>query len=175
MHTMYYTKTAHHRISRGFGLLEILVSSAIISASLVALVAVIQLSFNATEEALLKTQAEFLAEEGLEAVRILRDESWSTRIAPLANGTLYYPVFASSTSTWSLSGSDPGFLHNRFTRTIHFAAVCRKNADDDIIACSSADPHYTDAGTKEVTSRLTWGNSEKEVVFRGYITDLFSN
>ncbi|MBI4121078.1 MAG: hypothetical protein HY457_02395 [Parcubacteria group bacterium] len=172
-------KTIHPKpitcnLSSGFGLLEIVISSAIISASLIALVTATQLSYKAVERALQRTQAEFLAEEGFEAIRTLRDAGWSAAIAPLINGTSYYPIFATSTSVWSLSPSDPGLKLGLFTRTVVFTAVCRKDADDDIVDCDSATPHYTDQGTREVVSRVEWGDNE-EVEFRGYITDLLDN
>ncbi|MBI4118066.1 MAG: hypothetical protein HY455_00810 [Parcubacteria group bacterium] len=176
MFVQHLLKTIRYRpkTKQGFGLLEIVISSAIISASLIALVTATQLSYRAVEEVLQRTQAEFLAEEGFEAVRVLRGAGWSLVITPLINGTVYYPTFATSTSAWSLSLSNPGLINNLFTRTVVFAAVCRKNADDDIVACNAPDPHYTDTGTREVLSRVTWGVNE-EVEFQGYITDLFDN
>jgi len=161
--------------NRGFGLVEILVASAVISASLIALTAVALLSFRVIDGSVRETQAEFLTEEGLEVVRILRDISWSANIAPLTSGVAHYPTFNASGGTWTLVSTGADLIDGLFSRSIVFDDVYRKNIDDDIVASTSPEANTLDPGTKQVTSRVTWDNGEREIEFVTYITNLFQN
>jgi len=159
---------------RGFGLVEVLVASAIISASLISLVAAGQIANRAVRESSERIQAQFLAEEGLETVRILRDESWLENLASLSSGTEYYPVFSTGTSVWSLALTDPGLIDGIFRRAIVFRDVYRRDSDDDIVASTSPEANTLDLGTREVISRVSW-DASRVVEFRTYITDMFEN
>ena len=78
--------------TNGFGLVEIVVAIGIISVSLFALlqteIAAIKLLRGEKEN----LEAYLLAEESLEAVRSMRDESWASNIAGVSDNTSYYPV-----------------------------------------------------------------------------------
>ena len=165
---------SHKLKADGFGLIEILVSSAVITVSLVALVVATQLSYKIIAENSKKVRAEFLAEEGVEAARTMRDQSWSSNISARASGTSYYPLFATSTNLWSLNeaGSEP--LDGIFTPTITLEDVYRRNSDDAIVSSTSPESKTLDQGTREVISKVLWGDG-KEVEIRTYITDLFQN
>lgn len=158
---------------KGFGLIEIVVASAIVSISLFALIGASHAAFRAVDKSLMQKRAEFLAEEGVEAVKVLRDSGWSTYIDPLVSGTTYYPLFNSSTNTWSLSTTNPGAIDGIFTRTIVFGDIYRRNSDQDIIDISDPSPKTIDSGTMLVTSRVTW--EAKEVKILTYVTNIFQN
>lgn len=163
-----------NQTQRGFGLIEVLVASVIISTSLIALASVIQISYRVVGESFNRGKAEFLAEEGLEVVRILRDSSWFDNITTLATSTTHYPLFNSASSTWSLVQSDPGIIDNEYTRIILIENVYRRNSDDDIVSASSTDAKTIDPGTKMITSRVFWGES-KELSLMTYMMDIFGN
>ncbi|PIQ69447.1 MAG: hypothetical protein COV90_01360, partial [Candidatus Tagabacteria bacterium CG11_big_fil_rev_8_21_14_0_20_41_11] len=76
----------------------------IISLSIFSLTAVSNLALKLTEESARNTQASFLLEEGVEALKILRDSSWSANIAPLASGTVYY--FAFTNHNWQATSTN---------------------------------------------------------------------
>lgn len=158
---------------KGFGLIEIVVAAAIVSVSLFALIGVSRASFKAVDDSLMRRRAEFLAEEGIEAVKILRDNGWAASIDPLTSGTTYYPSFNSSTNTWSFSTSDPGAIDGIFTRTIVFSDVYRKNSDQDIVDVLAPDPKTFDPGTLLVLSDVAWEN--KTVEISTYVTNIFQN
>lgn len=162
-------------LMRGFGLIEILVASAIISASFISLIAVANSSFRLVSGNVYRVQAEFLAEEGVEVVRILRDESWSGNLSGVLDGTIYYPIFNTSLSVWSITETDPGLIDGTFSRTLFFEDVYRRDSDDDIVALASPDTKTLDAGTKRVTSRVLWNGGDKQVEFVTYITNMFQN
>ena len=159
--------------NRGFGLVEIVVAAAIVSVSLFALIGASHASFRAIDDSLMKRRAEFLAEEGIEAIKILRDNGWAANIDPTTSGTTYYPSFNSSTNTWSLTTSNPGAVDGIFTRTIIFSDVYRKNSDQDIVDVSAPDPKTIDPETLLVTSNVSWENKNAEI--KTYITDIFNN
>ena len=161
--------------NRGFGLIEILVAAAIISASFISLIAIANSSFRLVSGNVYRVQAEFLAEEGVEAVRILRDESWSGNLSGVLEGTIYYPIFNILTSTWSITETDPGPIDDIFSRVLLFGDVYRRDSDDDIVALSSPDTKTLDVGTKLVTSRVSWNDGAKQVEFVTYITNMFQN
>lgn len=167
------TKNTH----KGFGLVEVLVASVIIGTALVALAAAGQLAFRSISKSAEQLQARFLAEEGLEVVRIMRDESWSDNIASREIDVAYYPVFATSTSDWSLTDTEQPLIDNTFERTVIFDEVYRRDSDDDIVPASSADEKTIDQGTRKVTSRVLWeqATGTMSVEVETYITNLFGN
>lgn len=157
--------------NHGFGLIEIIVAASIVSVSLFALIGASRASFKAVDDSLMRRRAEFLAEEGIETVKILRDAGWAAYIDPLVSGTAYYPSFNSSTNTWSLSTTNPGAIDGIFTRTLIFSDVYRKNSDQDIVDISASDPKTLDPGTLLVTSTASWEGKEAEI--RTYVADIF--
>ena len=157
---------------KGFGLVEILIASAVLSASLIVLIATTQISLRLTKESLERTQAGFLAEEAVEAVRILRDTSWTSNIAPQTSETTYYLNFATTTNVWSL-GTTSSLVYGMFTRTVTLSDVYRKDSDSEIVASTSVDTKTLDPQTKKIKAQVEWG--ARSVVLETYIADLFSN
>ena len=97
------------------------------------------------------TKANFLAEEGLEAARSIRDNNWQD----LANGDY---SLDSSTGNWRfIPGSE--IIDGKFARVIRVEEV---------------DPINPDLDRKKVTSQITWQFSEErteEVKFITYLTN----
>lgn len=152
--------------ARGFGLIEALVVAAVVGAALAGLfeTGILALRLLHTEQQNL--EAAMLAAEGLEAVRAVRDESWTSKIAPLlTDGTPYYPEIING--TWSLSTAAPLPINGVYTRSAAFAAVCR-NGLDDIAPCGTPD-----SDTKRVTVTVAWG-SGKQRILTSYITNFQS-
>jgi prepilin-type N-terminal cleavage/methylation domain-containing protein len=88
--------------SGGFTLVEVLIACAILSLCILALMTASSKGIQTSSQALRQTQAGFILEEGAEAVKTIRDASWSN-ISSLTTGTTYYLSFSTSTNTWSLS------------------------------------------------------------------------
>ena len=78
---------------KGLGLIEIVVGTAIISLSLVGLVTAFNVFIRTGLSNTNKIQATYIMEEGLEAVRYLRDAGYSANISSLTSGTSYYLLF----------------------------------------------------------------------------------
>ena len=158
---------------KGFGLVEILVASGIITVVAVGVLSASQLSLRLVRNSTLEGSASFLSEEGIEAVRIMRDAGWSAKIAPLISSTTYYPIF--NTGAWTLTTTNPGLIDGVFSRTVIFDDAYRRNSDDDIVDISSSDSKTLDAGTRKVTVRVSWDFPAKQVELVTYITNLFQN
>ncbi len=157
--------------SRGFGLIEILIVGAIVAISFIGLISFLISSRGITFQVARNTEATALAEEGMEAVRSMRDESWSTNIATLSTATTYYPVIDVLNNKWTLSTTDPGPINSLYTRTVIFENVNR-DANDDIASSGTLDPN-----TKKMTAAVTWNENQvtKDVTLTTYITNFLSN
>lgn len=150
---------------RGFGLIEILIAVSIVTATIFAFTEVATKSVRLTSKALAITQAGFLLDEGVEAVKILRDNAW-TNIGGVTNGTTYYLQF--SGSAWSLTQTPQTI--DAFTRTVVFSSVSR-DASDDIATTGTVD-----SNTKKVTVTVSWVDqtgSTVSKVLELYIANVF--
>lgn len=162
--------------NKGFGLLEIIISVALISGSLFALASVAQLALRATNESFFGSKASFLAEEGLEAARFTRDNGWIANVVPLARQANYYPVFASG--EWLMSTSSPGLVDNIFDRRITWEDVYRRASDDNIVPPDSPETKYLDSNTVKVRALVSWpkvGEATSSVELITYLTNLFGD
>lgn len=155
---------------KGFGLIEVVVGMAIISSTFVALAGVARFSLNVIDQANLNLRAAFLASEGIEAVKIIRDESWMNRIMPLTNGTTYYLSYVSG--AWTITVSPQPKIDGLFERSITFAEV-RRDGFDNIISSGGS----VDLKTRKVTVRTVWSYLGRayDKNISAYITDLFNN
>ncbi|MGH7250140.1 MAG: type IV pilus modification PilV family protein [Minisyncoccia bacterium] len=151
--------------NKGIMIVEAMVAIAIITASILASMAVTQKSVYVSRQSFHTTQAAFLLEEGAEAVRIFRDNGW-TNISSLTAGTNYYPTFSSG--TWNLSAT-PNAV-GIFTRTVSMANVNRDGTTQDISAAGTNDP-----GTKLVTVTVSWPEGGVTITknLKLYIADIF--
>ena len=149
------------KLLTGFGLIEVIVVTAIVSAALAGFLQASILSVRLLHAEREMLEATMLAQEALEAVRSMRDESWTNNIATLVNGTIYYPVIVNS--KWNLVTDNPGLLNNIYTRQITFSQVFRDGSDD--IASSGT----ADVGTRKVTVTVSWGSKQTQLV--SYLTN----
>lgn len=169
--------TFRFKFNSGFGLIEILITSAILSASLIVLTTMSYITFRLMKESFERTQASFLSEEAIEVVRALRDSSYSGNIAPLSLNTVHYPIFSTTTSSWSLSTSTSGLIYSVFDRTVVFDEVYRRNSDSEIVSADSSEPKTLDPDTRKVTARVSWEapSGTKDVTIETYVSNLFNN
>ena len=155
--------------TKGFGLIEILIVVGIMGIAFVGLVAFLINASGIIFQVTRNTEAVALAEEGVEGVRSLRDEGWTTNIATLTESATYYPVI--SANKWTLTTTDPGTVNNLYTRTVVIEGVNR-DVNDDIAVAGTDDPN-----TKEVTVKVTWkeGQDVQDVTIVTYITNFLAN
>lgn len=133
---------------KGLGMVEIIVVTAVIITAFTAILQLFKLQVQ-TERAKREEMAAFtLLSESLEAVRSIRDDSWSN-LSSLTMGAEYYPEI--SGNSWVLSGVDPGAI-NGYSRWIVVNSVNR-NASGDIVSPPSGSP---DPDTFEIVSYVEW-------------------
>ena len=111
----------------GFSLIEVILTAVVFSLLVVALIGVLSLGEETSIMGGARSQAVFLSEEGLEAVRNIRDESFVN----LVDGT--YGI-SKTTSEWDFLGASD--TNGIFVRSINISTV--------------------DANTKLVTSTISW-------------------
>lgn len=155
---------------KGLTVIEVIVASAVFSAAVVSIGGAYNYFSRVAYRNTASVQAAFLAEEGVEAVRILRDYSWSGNIAGLTNGTTYRLTW--NGTRWGTTTSAT-LIDNQFDRTFVLSAVNRDGSFDVVTSGGSLD-----TGTRKVTVTVSWylpgdGTSTKSV--EAYISNIFSN
>lgn len=135
-------------LQRGISVVEILVVVSIVSVAIFSLYELVVLSRATSSNQMRRLQAVAYAQEGIEAVRNLRDRSWDNNIAPVSTSSTYYLTL--SGSAWALTTTNPGPLDSLFSRTITFASVMR-DSNGNISASGTPDDD-----TRQVTVTVTW-------------------
>lgn len=119
----------------GFSLIEVIIASAIVSSLVLAISFVSTKGITLSNRALKEVQTTNLLSEGAEALRLIRDNSW-TNISSLQVGTNYYLYFDTNTNLWSLTQT-PNTI-DYFTRTITVSNVYR-DVNNDIASTGTLD------------------------------------
>lgn len=142
--------------------------AAIVVVFLIAAINVFTTSHRLESELVRKIEAQYLAEEGIEIARFLRDSSWSASITPLTLGEGYYLDF--NGSVWRTT-STPTLVGGVFERKITFSAGYR-DGNNDIAESGTFDDNL-----RKVTVAVAWpvrgGTSTLNLVT--YLTNLFDN
>ena len=113
-----------------------------------------------------KTQALYLAEEGLELVRFVRDDDWSN-IGTLSAGVPY----ALALSSTAIGVTTIPEIEGVFRRTFTISNVYRNPSTDDIVASTTAGS-VADINSKYITVNVTWGSPTTTVSLTGILTNL---
>ncbi|MDD4333099.1 MAG: hypothetical protein PHT51_03225 [Patescibacteria group bacterium] len=95
-----------------------------------------------------QTEALAYAQEGIEAVRSIRDRAWNENKYATSS-------VATSSGEWIYNGEGTTQTIGEFARTIAFSDVCR-DISDNITVCPG---EYIDPHTKKVTVRVSWVTS----------------
>jgi type II secretory pathway pseudopilin PulG len=152
--------------NQGFTSLEVVIGVSIAATVLIFAMYTINSFINSARDVTEKTQALYLAEEGLELVRFIRDENWSN-ISALPVSTTRYLAIATST----ISATTTPEVLGAFTRSFQMENVYRNTTTDDIVA-STTGGSVADTGSKYVRMTVSWGTPTKSVALTTIITDL---
>lgn len=158
-------KNTKFQISRGFGLIEMVIITAIVTAAFAAFAQVGLLSLRLLRTEKENLEAAFLAQEEMNAMRALRDESWTNNIATFANNTLYYPTIENS--KWKLVTGSSTLINGTYTRSLTLQNVYR-DAQDKISTTGILDPN-----TRKITAQVGW-NKIKWIQLTAYLTNFQS-
>ena len=155
----------------GFGLIEIIIVTAIIAGTFFGFLQAGIVSLKLLRNEKENLEAVLLAQEAMEAVRSVRDESWAGNIrwrtqSPLNSPSLpYYPVVVNS--KWSLATTSPGLINGKYNRYVIFGKVSRDGQGRIVSSGGSDDP-----GTRLVTAYAT--TTQKTTTLVSYFTDFLS-
>lgn len=141
-------KRAPRDVLGGYLLLEVVVSLAVVVLILGTFTLATSQVIRFSKDTSNQVQASFLLEEGIEAMRFVRDSGWDDNIDPLAAETTYYLYFDGS--SWRVT-TTPESVFQRFDRYVYLDEVYR-DSNDDIVASGGA----LDPDTKEVNVVVSW-------------------
>lgn len=113
-----------------------------------------------------KTKALYLAEEGHELMRFIRDESWAN-VGGLTNGSTYY--FAVSGTSIGVTTTPQ--LIDGYRRTVVLQNVYRDTTTQDIVA-STTGGSVADTSTKYVRVDVSWGTPTSTVSLTSMLTEI---
>jgi hypothetical protein len=155
---------------KGSGIVEILVGVFIFTIVLGSLIIASNMYLSGASENLRSAKGSYLAEEGIEAVKIMRDTSWDT-ISALSTTTNYYLSWDNSSSTWK-STITATTTDSIFIRTFRLYPVYRNS--DGKSTTTIASGYTVDLYTKIVTVSVSWKNKNATTTktLSTYITDI---
>ena len=163
------TRIHFFKSSSGFSLLEVVVAVGIVATALVFILGALALGVRVLRAQAETREAVFVAEEGAEATRFLRDADWTAHIVTLTPGTTYYAV--RSGQTWIMQTANPGPLQNRYTRTIVLTRVYRDA--NGAIAPSGTEDQNARSFIVTVTWSGTFGSHTVSVP--GYVMNILGD
>lgn len=143
------------KYKKGIGLIEIIVAVFILTVILGALITVNNLYIKSSGANINATKAAYLASEGIEAVKIIRDSGW-VNITSIQTGTDYYLYFDGSSNIWSATTTVQNI--DSFVRKVRVSNVYRDQSGD------IAETGNLDENTRKVEVYLQWPNSRGEML-----------
>ena len=144
---------------KGFSLVEILVATSIFTIVLGSLISFSNMYLSVAEDNLKSTKGAYLAQEGIEAVKIMRDADWNN-VGSLADNVNYYLYFDTSSSTnniWKAT-TTASFIDNVFIRTFKLNTVYRDSSGRIITTGGTLD-----SNTKKVSVSVSWPSKSTTV------------
>lgn len=153
---------------KGFSLIEIVIGGAILTTFIIGGLSVYNYFLLSSLQGGKKIEATLLLEEGVEAARFLRDDSWSKNIAPFSSNTA---VFISTTTTGFSTSTTGRYIHATYWREMRFIDVFR-DAQGKVQSTGTLD-----ANTKEVRATVSWreNNATTSITLSTYLSNIFSN
>lgn len=152
MNNLFRVGSSHAR-NAGVSVVEVLIASAIIMTSVIAIMGVYGGLTSIAIRNTGKVQAGMLLDEGAEALRFMRDVSWTSNISPLVNGTTYTLYWDYSTSTYGWRATTTrDMIDDQFDRTFVLSAVNRDATTYNIVNSGGV----LDTGTRKATISVSW-------------------
>ncbi len=157
---------------KGSLLIEVLVATSIIATSVIAALGVFGTMAHLAYRNTARIQASFLADEGIEAVKSLRNASWNTNIKNLTIGTKYYLYW--NNHSWNINGTST-LIDNQFLRYFTLSNIYRDSSFDIVASTTSGSSIDTDM--RGISMKIDWtdevGTSTKSI--DTYLYNLFAN
>lgn len=149
-------------------MIEMLVGAAVLSMSLLGISSFFQVALSVSNSTQSVFQGDYLLEEGVEAVKLLRDGGYTSNITTLSTTA---PTYLSWDGTKWATSSVNSLIDSKFERTI-IATDVRRDASDDISASGTVD-----ANTKLVTVSVAWNvkGATTTKTIQTYVMNIFNN
>lgn len=151
--------------NRGLSVVEVMLGLALFAVILLFIFETLTVFFQNHSRVLERTQAVYLAEEGQESLRYLRDEDWNT-LDGLTTGTTYYLAVSTTTIDATTTAE---IIDGKFTRSFVLWPAHR-DGDDDLVASTTAGASPDGGGFISVVN-ITWGSGE-QVQLKSLLTNL---
>ena len=151
--------------TRGSGLVEIVVAGAILSAVSLSFLGTLSILSHFHQKDMLTIKGQLLAEEGLEALRLMKGVGWSA-LSSIPTGETQYLLLGSS--NWSAT-TTLEHVDGVFARSFILSQVRRGVSDDIVSSGGTVDPNTLLA---EVTVSWLWRSATTSVTYRTYVTNL---
>ncbi len=158
------------RRSAGFGMVEIIIGTAVLATTMLGISALFQKTLSVGSATQSVLQANFILEEGIEAVRIMRDGGYANNILGLSTTTPTYLAWSSVTSRWATTSVNT-LIDARYERRLDVADV-KRDVNDDIAEVGTYAPD-----TKLITMTVSWSDrgATTSRSISTYITNIFNN
>ncbi len=130
---------------KGQSIIELLIALSIFALIGAAMTTMVVGGFQALNQGGDQTEAEALAQEGIEAVKAIRERAWNENIYTQSD-------VATSSGEWYFLGEGTTETFGPYTRTITFEDVCR-DSSNNITSCPGS---YTDVDTKKINVSVSW-------------------
>ena len=162
-------KTAREHAQHGSILVEAVIAAAITLTTLMGAITTFSYLYRSAISNTANTQAAFLEEEGLEAVRILRDNGWTTNIASQTSGANVYLYW--NGTTWTATSTNT-FISGVFERKVIFADIYRDGNKNIVLSGGTLDTN-----TKKVTVFVSWSARGATTTrsLSTYLANVFNN
>lgn len=159
--------SARRLVQDGFSLLEIVIAASVLTVVMLGAIGTLTLAIKMSLSNTAKVQAVFLEEEGIEAVRILRDNGWTTNIASQVSP--FYLVFDGT--TWQATTANV-YVDGMFERRVTIESIYR-DAQQKIVWSGGT----LDSNAKKVTVAVSWlsGNATTTKSISTILTNIFNN
>ena len=158
-----------NKFQKAFSLVEAVIAITIFSLVLLALFVLWNFILGYSLGSTNRVQATYLAEEGIEAVKVIRDRGWTDNISTLDTDQIFYLEF--NGTSWYATTTNV-FIDSMFERTVLLENVERDINSDIVETGLDVDPE-----TRKVTVAVSWSykgaTSTKSV--STYITNVFDN
>ena len=156
--------------NKGISVIEIIIGASIIAVTFVITIGVYSSLLNLSGEALPRIQSAMIADEGVQALRSLRDASFSSNIAGLTLDTPYYLVWSEVSHSF-FATTTPMVIDNTFYRTFTLSNMYRDEAQN-IASSGTLD---TDGRLATINVSFQKRNGTSTQVLQTYLLNNFNN
>ena len=156
--------------NKGISVIEIIIGASIIAITFVLTISVYSSLLKLSGEALPRIQGAMIADEGVQALRSMRDDSFSSNIASLALDTPYYLVWSQASSSF-FATTTPVVIDNTFYRTFTLSNMYR-DGNQNIAPSGTLD---FDGRFADINVSFQKRNGTSTQVLQTYILNTFNN